>query len=1611
MPPSKTEVILTGIDNWDDWQKFVASLIDIDIWEAIKPANRTQVLLRKPRRPQASDFNANAETEVNLSASQVNAFRLARDNWKDSSKEYEQQKTNLIKAKSVIISYVDERLGRYLDQDHDLPRWIESLSVAVNAEQTKATDALVMEYQQIIMSFRCTDSATFADWIWKWENFLLKAARHRMLEVAGGRWLFDIARLMAKHNGNFTDNCRQAAESLVLKTKDYNNAVEQGVQQLLQLNDLSDHAGLREAAVAIQGALIHTPPNATDASKEWSIGSVAVKLRTWASSALPTQPERPSARRGTAFQADTRKSNDGGRASQSQSDRKRGRSDNQQDSNKRQELSCEACGQRRHDFSSCWSAIPELRPEGVPANHRLEGLVRKVLAADPELKAKVAELRKAAQKDQQQQEQEKKQGAAFPICLGTCLQADQYPLRSSTILDSGASLDIFNDLARFKSIRKPESGQEHYLIAGNSEVKIEGYGRVDLPVTRPDGSIGILRIKDAAYCPTFAVNAVSFQCLYDRGIRWDTISTPTQLIHKSGTPICMVERYYKQWILQYRKTTDASLKAAATYVARRKRRTTRDQKADAIADGTLWHNRLGHPSPKTIEQLGKKYLGVKLRGPKTVECDHCGRGKMHRQISRRRPIRPNKPFEEIWVDWTDLTEDYQGFVRVMFITDAYSGLVFPYFLKSHGVGKENRRILRDFFNWIEVQYSFKPKAIRSDGELFSKEVRKELKRRSIEAKKSAPNTQAQNGGAERAGGVIMEKARTMRIAAKLPHNLWKDIVEAACYLRNRTPLERNKWHSPFGSVFKKQPILSHLKAYGCKAFAMTADAQLKLHRKQKLEPRAHIGYLVGYQSSNIYKIWVPHKNRVILTRDVIFNESSFFENKIAQPELRQSISQLLEEIEIPEEQQVMESMLEQETLNNSDESDEEILDEIVVDTGMQDESDGEGDEDACERSGYITPPLTDTELEESPEAIFTANLPIRHRSGHPEGVDTKGHNSNCCDYKVEQVSANYRFHEFHPLQIETAVHGTFNAGIKFRPHKRDLPEAPKTMKDLQGHPFQDEFIKAQQEHLASHGQMNSFVEVPWSRAKGQRVLSCMWVFTYKTDKHGHLQNCKARLVVCGNQQEKNALPTRATTLASMSFRALMAIAAEHDLELEQMDAVNAFVNCELDEVVYMRMPPGYEKCGRVLRLKKALYGLRRSPLLWQKELTKCLQELGFQPVPQEPCIMTKGPVIVFFFVDDIICAYKKAGKNIAKAAIEGLKSRYRMTQLGEPKWFLGIHILRNRRNRTIWLTQDAYIDKVAHKFSIQLDGKVPATPMGLEELLKSEAQATKKSIEVYQQKVGSILFAAISTRPDIAFAVSRLARHNLNPSDAHHRAADRVVQYLYSTRSFALRLGTNNQHRNRPVETFIGSSDASFADNTEDRKSSQGYVLRLYGGPIAWKASKQTTVTTSSTEAELVAASEAAKEMIAAGRLLNSLRIKLDEPLHLEIDNKQTIRLLVEGSAKLTTQLRHVDIYQHWLRQQVQSSRIKVQWVESKDMVADGMTKALPKVRHTEFLRQLRIEDIRSRIGNEAKLEEARSKVRERLQSPGNKLDLELKLGAKGGKKSAIPGGPSCYKR
>ena len=329
------------------------------------------------------------------------------------------------------------------------------------------------------------------------------------------------------------------------------------------------------------------------------------------------------------------------------------------------------------------------------------------------------------------------------------------------------------------------------------------------------------------------------------------------------------------------------------------------------------------------------------------------------------------------------------------------------------------------------------------------------------------------------------------------------------------------------------------------------------------------------------------------------------------------------------------------------------------------------------------------------------------------------------------------------------------------------------------------------EKLRQHSeQFRSWDVVSSKEATEHQVLGCQWVFKYKTNKHNRLQKCKSRLVVCGNQQRQHDLPTRATTLAATSLRVLLALTAKFDLETLQLDAVNAFVHAKLlDETVFMRMPPGYAEQGKVLKLNKALYRLRRSPLLWQQKLTNKMTKLGYAEIPQEPCIVQKNGIICFFYVDDIVFAYQKEQSEEVKRTIASLSESLTLEDKSELKWFLGLNVIRNRSNRTMWLSQKAYISKICSDLALTPEGRLPATPMEPTKLLPlsaDEKQPTEASRTLYQRKIGSLLYAGIATRPDIAFAVSRLSRFNQQPGKQHLKAADCVFHYLARTQGHCI---------------------------------------------------------------------------------------------------------------------------------------------------------------------------------------------------------------------------------
>jgi hypothetical protein len=254
---------------------------------------------------------------------------------------------------------------------------------------------------------------------------------------------------------------------------------------------------------------------------------------------------------------------------------------------------------------------------------------------------------------------------------------------------------------------------------------------------------------------------------------------------------------------------------------------------------------MGHAGPEALLHLELHCRGAKLtsRGPSTKECPYCARAKVSRQISRRPPdLRATKPYYKIYIDWTELENDFKGFKRIMFITCEPT----------------------EVRNWAHAV--------------------------GITIEPSPSNTQDLNGTAERTGGIIIAVARCMWLQASLPHTLWSEVIKAAVYLHNRTPKAKHNWETPLQRLQDyvntrdhvtgpTKPQIAHLKADGCVAYAATADYKLKNNKLRKLDPRADIGYLVGYESTNIYRVWIPHTGRVIATRDVIFDESTFFDGR------------------------------------------------------------------------------------------------------------------------------------------------------------------------------------------------------------------------------------------------------------------------------------------------------------------------------------------------------------------------------------------------------------------------------------------------------------------------------------------------------------------------------------------------------------------------------------------------------------------------------------------------------------------------------------------------------------------------------------------------------------
>lgn len=272
--------------------------------------------------------------------------------------------------------------------------------------------------------------------------------------------------------------------------------------------------------------------------------------------------------------------------------------------------------------------------------------------------------------------------------------------------------------------------------------------------------------------------------------------------------------------------------------------------------------------------------------------------------------------------------------------------------------------------------------------------------------------------------------------------------------------------------------------------------------------------------------------------------------------------------------------------------------------------------------------------------------------------------------------------------------------------------------------------------------------------------------------------------------------------------------------------MNAFLNAKLTEEdeIYVVTPLGYYQSGVVLRLKRPLHGLRRSPILWQHLFKASLRHLGFHEISEEPCLYSNHRLLLFYYVDDIVLLARSEDLEEMDLCTQRLCKMYQMRDLGEISVFLGIHIIRDRKQRSLLLNQISYIDKLAQRFDRGKQHHIRTPFSGgidLSQIHDGPPDSTKRA--KFQTLIGSLLYIAVTTRPDVSFVVGLLSRHSANPSSSHVRAAERVIDYLITSKDLSLQYCSDTQAFDASMSTIDVSSDAAYADDSSNRKSTEGF--------------------------------------------------------------------------------------------------------------------------------------------------------------------------------------------
>lgn len=1123
--------------------------------------------------------------------------------------------------------------------------------------------------------------------------------------------------------------------------------------------------------------------------------------------------------------------------------------------------------------------------------------------------------------------------------------------KTKWVVDTGATDHACNNPELFESLQLDNNGLQPVLTAAGN-VMPKGIGTVKINVHLPNGQRELV-LQKVLYMPDFPVNLFSALKLF---VKSGSICPKSKTLKDSkGESIASVD--ISPDGLELRVIGPGASLPTALVVSRKPR----------ALPIRLWHLRLGHRSLDDVRQTAKSATGIVLEDPEPEKdtastiCGSCEAGKSEQQLSRAKRDEPQGVLDEISVDVLGPTTPvgFNGHKWATIITCRKSRARWIY---THKEKAEAQRIVRDFIEMAWVQYGVRIKFLDLDGgKEFGVGSLKDLsKKKGFIVRITTPYSSYMNGMSERGIQLVTKCLRCAFIHSDMPRNLWPELIVAQVHTTNRTATSALSGMTPYEEFCKGiaanqspgskeedpdlyRPDVSHLRVLGSKVW-------VHIHKERrvvgaKFEPRGEVGVLVGYEGNRIYRVRVPDRRDIVRTASIRFDENSDEHVLDADPYGELDIPDHLNDTPNqtanfnPNPQNTGQEVQSPRALPNSPttEVDPELDDPDSTIIVQMPEGSTSGEPRASKR-GPGRPPKSstrplDTSLPPSEGRIMTRNQ--------------KGQSTVATDVTRSQTGQSTRTADnTHQAQAFVSM---------LLKH----PDEPGTYEEAQDSPHSREWESAMQQELKTLEENNTWtiVEPP----KGAQVLKSRWVYKIKEPLNAPVKY-KARFVVKGYNQNVELEQTFAGVVRASTVKILWAMAASLDWEVEQMDAVSAFTQGEIGDPVYVEMPQGFhelkgshqDSSRKVLLLKKALYGLKTSALIWQKKCRKDLAELGFCPLLSDDCayLNQESGIVIVTYVDDFLIF----GKDLVhiRGLKQALQERMRIEDLGPCHKFCGTRVIRDRPNRSIHLVQDQYISRVIHAFGME-DCKPVSTPMeagAAIHMVPSIEDPEDKRTARYQSIIGSAIFANTQTRPDISYACSTLSRFNHNPSPAHLRAAERVIRYFQGTRL----LGITYEGKAQGTLDINAYSDSDYAGDLDTRRSTTGYLVYMAGSPVVWKAQRQKAVTLSSTEAEYYALTAVAKELAWMQHFLSEVGYNGPDlhPMTIHGDNQGSLSLAENPQYHQKT--KHIEVQYHYIRQEVKAGNVVLNYLPTERMPADGLTKPLNLIRYSEFLKLLNMQ-------------------------------------------------------